>query len=656
MSPLLPHTTNWIMGGMALVGAAGMVLVATHLLDLESKLVEQTALHDAAEATRAITEFRTLYTSEVVNRVEDASVRFTFDYADHPGELPLPATLSILLGERMGQSHGGSIRLYSDHPFPGGSNSGRVLDAFQKQALDHLRADPTNPIHRFEQTEGGTVLRYATADIMREACVDCHNNHKDTPYNQWKPGDVRGVLEISRPHSVEAEKTRQEIKASVWLLVGTALLTLLGMGIGATRLRRARILADALALNAMDAQAELKQESHRLQLATDAQERIKRQLLQAQKLESLGLLSGGIAHDFNNLLVAIMGNAELAQIHLPAGSPALRNISTLMAAAERAANLTSQLQAYAGDGTSQAQPTILNDVVESIAELLHTAIGRKANLHLDLARNLPAIMADSTQLERVVMNLCTNAAEAVAEGTGQVRIRTQAMDLATEDLRDNVLGDELPAGCYVLLEVNDNGCGMDTHTRGHMFDPFFSSKATGRGLGLSALLGIVRAHHAAIFVNSEEGKGTSIRVFWPCGDKSLAVPQDQLTTSPIRPNGQLVLVVDDDEGTRTTTAELLEALGFQVLSASSGEEGSLLLQQHMDKIFVVLMDLTMPGISGLQAHKMMEQLKPDLRVVLFSGYTADQPGLRELLDAGRVRFLPKPFGMERLVEVLLLDW
>jgi signal transduction histidine kinase/CheY-like chemotaxis protein len=648
--------TNWVMGFMALVGAAGMVLVATHLLELESKLVEQTALNDAAEATKAITEFRTLYTSEVVNRVEDASVRFTFDYADHPGELPLPATLSILLGERMGQSHGGSIRLYSDHPFPGGSNSGRVLDAFQEEALVRLRANPADPVHRFVETEDGKVLRYATADIMREACVDCHNTHPDTPYDQWKTGDVRGVLEISRPHSAAVEQTRREIKAAVWLLVGTALVTLTVMGIGASRLRWARIQADALTQRALDAQADLKVESHRLQLSVDAQERIKRQLLQAQKLESLGLLSGGIAHDFNNLLVAIMGNAELAQIRLPEDSPAHGNIDTMMNAAERAAKLTSQLQAYAGEGTSQAQPTNLNEAVEAIVALLHTAIGRKANLGLDLDPKLPFIMADITQLERVVMNLCTNAAEAITDGIGQVRLRTQAVELAKEDLRDNVLGDDLPAGCYVLLEVSDDGCGMDAGTRAQMFDPFFSSKATGRGLGLSALLGITRNHKAAIFVDSQVDTGTTIRIFWPCADEAMGVREDAWTVEPTKPSGQLVLVVDDDEGTRTTTVDLLEALDFQVLSASSGESGVELLKQHMDKIFVVLMDMTMPGISGLEAHKIMNELQPGLRVVLFSGYTADQPGLKELLDAGHVRFLPKPFSMDRLVEVLLLDW
>jgi signal transduction histidine kinase len=544
--------------------------------------------------------------------------------------LPLPATLSMLLGTRLSEKEGGSIRLYSDYPFEGGFNSGRQLDSFEEDALRQLRETPNQPVYRFVETEQGTLLRYATADIMREACVDCHNNHEDSPYTEWEKGDVRGVLELTRPMSVKVLQTQSDIRSTVFLLLGTSIMTLGVIGMAAMRLRRARVLAQKLARDAIQANEE--------------RESIELQALQTQKLESLGLLAGGIAHDFNNLLVSILGNAELAELHLSSSSPALRHLHLVKTAGDRAAGLTNQLLAYAGHGQLRTRVLDLNQVVEEISQLLHMAVARKAEVVFELYPELPLIEADPTQLEQVVLNLITNAAEAISSAPGQIHIRTGIEDQDSTDSKDS----------HVFLEVQDNGCGMDESTRVQMFDPFFSNKGEGRGLGLSAMLGIVRAHNGVIQVNSIEGLGTTIRVVLPCTPLLSPMTEIPKKTVPLHGEGRTILVVDDDEDSRLTTFDLLVTRGFEVIAASSGPEGIALLKENGDQVFAVVLDMTMPGMGGVEAFESMEAMRPGIRVVMVSGFTAEVR-LRGLLADKRIRFLGKPFRMDELVGILLLE-
>jgi signal transduction histidine kinase len=614
---------SWITGIVGLLGLICMVAMAVRLQRLETEMVEKSSLTDAAHFSDAIREFRTLYTSEVVDRVENQELRFTHDYAEHEGELPLPATLSMLLGTRLSKTEGGSIRLYSDYPFEGGFNSETKLDDFEQAALQQLRKAPYQPVYRFTETDQGTVLRYATADIMREACVDCHNNHDDSPFTQWKEGDVRGVLEVIRPMSAQVLQTRSDIRATVWLLLAISFLTLGIIGLAAMRLRRARALAQDSARDALQ--------------AIEERESIELQALQTQKLESLGLLAGGIAHDFNNLLVSILGNAELAELHLGSDSPAVRHLQLVKTAGDRAANLTTQLLAYAGQGQLRTRALDLNQTVEEFSQLLHTAVVRRADVVMDLCPELPLIEGDPSQLEQVVLNLITNAAEAIVTPPGRIRLRTGIEDEGR-----------------VFVEVQDSGCGMDESTRAQMFDPFFSNKAEGRGLGLSAILGIVHAHGGEIRVDSTEGRGTTIRVVLPSAEHLIMATESPKMASPLRGEGRVILVIDDDEDSRRTTLEILQTRGFEVISAGSGPEGIALYQEHRERIFALVLDMTMPGMGGMEAFEAMEAIDPELRVVMVSGFTVESR-LKTLIATKRIRFLSKPFRMDELVEALLTD-
>jgi PAS domain S-box-containing protein len=242
---------------------------------------------------------------------------------------------------------------------------------------------------------------------------------------------------------------------------------------------------------------------------------MERQLQQARKLESLAVLAGGVAHDFNNLLTVVLGHAELALNEVPPASPARESLTEITGAARRAADLSLQMLAYTGKAVFTAERMELPKLVEKMAHLLHAAISKKVVLNLNLARGLPPIQADPGQIRQVVMNLIINASEAIGDRSGVITVSVGATRCDEESLRTTELQDDLPPGMYLHLEVTDTGIGMDAATRSRIFDPFFSTKFTGRGLGLAAVLGIVRAHKGAIKVHSEPGQGTAFRILFP---------------------------------------------------------------------------------------------------------------------------------------------
>jgi PAS domain S-box-containing protein len=383
-----------------------------------------------------------------------------------------------------------------------------------------------------------------------------------------------------------------------------------------------------------------------------AQERraLERRVEQTQRLEGLGVMAGGIAHDFNNLLTPILGDAGLALMDLPEDSPARARILKIQKAARRAATLTSQMLAYAGKEPLLEEPVDLSGLVREMAQLLESSVARQAALVLDLDDELPAVRGDTAQLTQVVMNLLTNAAEAVGDGGGSIRIRTAmwSPDPAPDVYR---IGDDLPAEQVVMLEVEDDGCGMDAETRERIFDPFFSTKFTGRGLGLAAALGIVRAHGGAIEIETAPGQGTRFRVLFPASGERPA-PQDE-TVSDIGSwrSDALVLVVDDDEGVRDLTREALARAGLRVLCAPDAASGLALFRERADEIALVVLDRTLPTSSGADAFEALQEIRPGCRVVLMSGYSRER-AMAELLDRGLCGFLQKPFLPEQLLEAV----
>lgn len=382
----------------------------------------------------------------------------------------------------------------------------------------------------------------------------------------------------------------------------------------------------------------------------EGRRKLEDQIHHAQKLESLGVLAGGIAHDFNNLLMGVLGNASLAMMELPPESPARESVTHIEHAALRAAELAKQMLAYSGKGRFIIQRLDLTKVVEEMSHLLQVSISKKAFLRYNFAANLPAVEGDPTQIRQVIMNLITNASDAVGEKSGVITICTGALAADSAYLSETYLDDDLPEGCYVYVEVSDTGCGMDEETQAKIFDPFFTTKFTGRGLGLAATLGIVRGHKGAIKVYSEVGKGTTIKLLFP----ACALPEDEPTGNDEKEalawkSTGKILLVDDEETVRVVCRRILESCGFRVLTANDGRIGVDLFREKADEIDLVLLDMTMPHMDGEEAFREMRKIRSDVRVVLTSGYS-EQDATGRFAGKGLAGFIQKPFFPSSLLE------
>lgn len=377
---------------------------------------------------------------------------------------------------------------------------------------------------------------------------------------------------------------------------------------------------------------------------------LERRLLQTQKMESLGVMAGGIAHDYNNLLTIILGNLELASQELGPNVTARLRIESAIQAAQRAADLTRQMLAYSGKGHFVMRELDLSAVIEGSLHLLKTSISKTITFDLKLGRGLPHIMADPNQLQQVLVNLLTNASEAIGDGPGAITLRSGELQCDERYLSRSRLDDKPPAGQFVYLEVSDTGCGMDEATQARLFDPFFSTKFTGRGLGMPAVLGIVRGHGGAIMVDSQLGRGTTVRVLFPALEAparaEAAAPPTAVALSP-----GAVLVVDDEELVRELCQDMLAELGWRALLAADGKQAVALLQAHREDIQCVLLDLAMPRLDGAATLKALRRIRPDLKAVILSGYSELEVA-RRFPDVQLDGFIQKPFKFQTLQDVL----
>ncbi|HEX5107847.1 MAG TPA: response regulator [Vicinamibacterales bacterium] len=385
--------------------------------------------------------------------------------------------------------------------------------------------------------------------------------------------------------------------------------------------------------------------------AEEERRRLEGQMQHVQKLESLGVLAGGIAHDFNNLLVGMLGHAGLALQELSPGNPAYDSVVQIQTTAQRAAELTNQMLAYSGKGRFVLQATDLSGIVGEMTHLLRTAVARNAEIVLELQPKLPAFDGDPAQIRQVIMNLITNASDAIGTATGQITVSTGSVHVKRADVADAWVGSDVPEGEYVFAEVRDTGCGMDAATVARIFDPFFTTKFTGRGLGLAAVLGIVRGHHGAITIASTPGRGTTFRVLLPATSTPAAAAAPQQKPSAARADGTRVLVVDDEAGVRTIARESLRRAGFEVTTASDGAEALEVIAREA-AFDAVLLDMTMPRMGGVETFRLIKARQPDLPIVLTSGYSAQEAVGRFDKDpiAG---FIQKPFMPAALVKTML---
>ncbi len=383
---------------------------------------------------------------------------------------------------------------------------------------------------------------------------------------------------------------------------------------------------------------------------------MEKKVLEAQKLESLGVLAGGIAHDFNNLLQAMLGFAEMAGTQVEPDHPAQQSLDRVKESATRAADLTRQMLAFSGRGQFTTSKVDISRTVRDMASLLESSVPRSITMHQDLARRLPRVTLDLAQFQQVVLNLITNAAEAIGDNPGNVHLRTGSMTCDAEYLRASLVPGEVnteppPPGDYAFVEIQDDGSGMDKATISRIFEPFFTTKFTGRGLGLSAVQGIIRGHRGAMFIDSRIGVGTTIRVLFPASAKQ-AAPAVQVVSSGAEPviEGQLrVLLVEDEAKIRQVIADTLVSRGIHVDQATNGEEAVELFREHAGDIDIVLLDVVMPVMGGEECLPLLRQIKPDARIILMSGFTEHE--MKKRFVGQKVGgFLPKPFPSRKLLE------
>ena len=374
--------------------------------------------------------------------------------------------------------------------------------------------------------------------------------------------------------------------------------------------------------------------------AEEERKAMDQQIQQTQKLESLGVLAGGIAHDFNNLLAGILGNTSLAQMELPPVSPVREYLSEIEVAGQRAAELTRQMLAYSGKGRFVLEAINLSEVVSEMAHLLKVSISKKVSLQLRLGSNLPVVEADATQVRQIVMNLITNASEAVGDAEGIVTLTTGAAECDSEYLARTYMKQDLPPGMYVYLEVSDSGCGMSQETIARIFDPFYTTKFTGRGLGLAAVQGIVNGHHGAMRVYSEVGKGTTFKILFLATDLVLPSREGSSNVADAWKGEGRILLIDDEDMVLSVGGRMLTKMGFEVVTARDGMEGVERFKELHSDLRLVVLDLMMPKMNGDKVFAELKEIDPKVPVILSSGLQRARHG-RAVRREGASRLHPE---------------
>jgi PAS domain S-box-containing protein len=376
---------------------------------------------------------------------------------------------------------------------------------------------------------------------------------------------------------------------------------------------------------------------------------IEKQLREAQKLESLGVLAGGIAHDFNNLVGSILANSELAQQKLPSASPAEEEIRNIQKVAGRASEIVRQMMAYAGQETAAMECVDLSGLVSDMLQLLHISISKSVALTIDLQENLPAVLANPAQIRQVVMNLITNAAEAIGERGGVITIVTSEVQAKCSSTT-SAQGQREGGG--VRLEVSDTGCGMTEEIRAKIFDPFFTTKFSGRGLGLAAVQGIIRSHGGTINVASTPGRGSRFEVLLPRAGQAARESGD-FTAAAGDEAGSFsgtILVVEDEEALRSAVSKMLRRKGCTVIEAADGQTGLDHFRANGQKIDIVVLDLTLPGISGRELLGELRRIQPDLKVIVTSAYSRDW--VQDTVDGQPWFYIRKPYRFSQLTGLI----
>lgn len=378
---------------------------------------------------------------------------------------------------------------------------------------------------------------------------------------------------------------------------------------------------------------------------------LERQFQQAQKMESLGVLAGGIAHDFNNILAVILGNCSLVKQR---PEMAVELVPEIEIAAERAADLCRQMLVYRGKTEFIPAPVKMTELVGEMCKILRPTIPNQVEIIQNLENDLPLIHGDASQLRQIVMNLMINAAEALGENQGKISVALTRVELGPGRAEVDYLGRSISAGDYLCLEIADNGCGMDNVTSKRLFEPFYTTKFTGRGLGMPAVLGIITTHKGALQFSSQPGKGSSFLIYLPLHNSDF-VEEAPLEVAAAKQEGGTILLVEDEKQLREIAKTLIEELGYTVIVAANGKEALELYQADATEIALVVTDIDMPGMNGYELCKALKKINNALPIILSSGF-GDQYDTTQITAEAISGFLGKPYNFEQLGKILKGAW
>ncbi len=385
------------------------------------------------------------------------------------------------------------------------------------------------------------------------------------------------------------------------------------------------------------------------------QRKLENALARSQKLESLGILAGGVAHDFNNLLTAILGQLSVAQYKLDKSHPANRHLEQSISATKQTADLTRQMLAYSGRGSFSVGPLDVNHLIKTNLQLFNISLQINVTLETDLNPDLPLIEADSSQIQQLIMNFVINAGQAIGVDGGEIVVKTAVSKISNDQKSEywEYTGELKQPGDYVVIQIEDNGAGMDDETIEKIFDPFFTTKEKGSGLGLAAALGIIRGHKGGISVESEPQNGTIFKLYFPvCEPQEFYESKDQIYIAPKIDLLNTILIIDDDLHVLNTVAEMLKVKEIEVLTAPNGQDGLEIYANHRNDISMVVLDLMMPGMSGEEVYEKLKELDPNIKVILSSGYSKVE-AMRQFVAKGLADFIQKPYDIETLLATCL---
>ncbi|MDX8376673.1 MAG: PAS domain S-box protein [Mariprofundales bacterium] len=381
------------------------------------------------------------------------------------------------------------------------------------------------------------------------------------------------------------------------------------------------------------------------------EKRLRNKIQHTQRLESLGLLAGSVAHDFNNLITALLGHASLAAMMLTKQPEAFKHIKHIEEVSQRAAVLCKQMLDYSGKGRREVRAINISELVSDMSRLLKVSINRRIKVHYDLMPDLADVDGDLAQLQQVIMNLITNASDAIDANEGEIFIRTDIIIADRSLLAMSRLPEEIPEGEYICLEVRDTGCGMDEKTQEQIFDPFFTTKFTGRGLGMSAVLGIIRGHKGALCLNSIVGEGTTFRLLLPKGKQKRIKQQSTQNISDWHGHGK-VLIIDDEKMVQNVMSMMLSRMGFEtIIIASNASDGIKIFNEQYKDIKIVLLDYMLPRMTGIECLKLLHNICTDIPVIMISGLSEEVANTR--FDGQQINdFLQKPFTYKELEQAM----